>query len=980
MATSVPGYSYDVNRSVNDELNFPGVVFTLGTPYVKVDETTKSCEITTKEEYNTSTPNSNATKKINQVIGEETVIPINVVFKYIVNSYDFGIQENPYFYGEYSRSFPSDKEFSNNGKNYGFNVYSYFFRRFMGDYNAKANNSNRAINTPNYASLLHPESRFISIDDDGVLNSYIIAGKYLDLFNGVAHGISSIMCEGEFDRINNVLAASKTTIFFINNNYDNYGVRSNPIMFTDAPNNFFTSYLGIKSITLISDKPIKFRIEIPGINTLNAHNGFTKEFEITSSNVNKPFTININNPAQAVLIGSSTLYTVIRGNYDADPVTFRNFYKTNNYNNQYATLENDTDIDVNNYKSSNVIYTYGAAQSDTDYNNVKFFNTVLDPAGIAEDKQMLQYFTGDGDLQNVLFPLGNNIHKKTNGVGTHLFANVFTFDMNKYFPNNHIAKIKIIVSGPKSYEESLETQANINITDIKLAVYNDIVKGNDKLYGITDDASINILIAGSSYHADIPDTNTDLSAYKWPTGINTIATIFAAFKQILYNGDQSTDLPKHGILGAGYCMAKVGTTLSQFINTTDVNHIDSDIPYNARMVNNVNVVGNGVSILPCITADPLIKIDQTSLTIDGYSVTDLNGYVKNVLSSDKHTIQFNVKAATGKNPAGLVYGDIVLGVKVYNINELDNSSFNDGKYINLPTIKYETVDNQYVSYLLKINSNYIQSAFSEYSSNANISDIKVTRDASLLTTQVGVKYYTLKHDKTATITLSLSNITDTDEITRYIARIFDVCLIVNKLDDVDIEHPDYSYFDGTNARRFFLSGLSNDDIIDNTDVVGYSEAGGIGTMFIQEGIKKSEDVPFLFDSVDTGQDQDIINVGDELPSEPLDQAMKLALNYRDLSIKVMPYTLVNYINTYSGAGTIESTGEMKDEYKPYLYDWHVNDGLCLDKDTFVIDLYETSSKCTDTRYWGTYKSTMSFIKSTLYERLDKMNPFEPIVP
>ena len=32
MATSVPGYSYDVNRSVNDELNFPGVVFTLGTP------------------------------------------------------------------------------------------------------------------------------------------------------------------------------------------------------------------------------------------------------------------------------------------------------------------------------------------------------------------------------------------------------------------------------------------------------------------------------------------------------------------------------------------------------------------------------------------------------------------------------------------------------------------------------------------------------------------------------------------------------------------------------------------------------------------------------------------------------------------------------------------------------------------------------------------------------------------------------------
>lgn len=968
MATSVPGYSYDVNRSVNDELNFPGVVFTLGTPYVKVDETAKSCEITTEEEYNTNTPNIHVTKKINQVIGKETVIPINAVFKYIVNSYDFGIQENPYFfedYDDYSKAFPSNEEFSNDGKNYGFNVYSYFFRRYMGDYNAKSENyNNNKINTPNYAALLYPDDMFIDTTNfSGIAaDEYLIEGKYLDLFNGVVYGISDITCEGQFDKINNVLTASKTTISFINNNY---GVRPDPIMFTDAPNNFFTTYLGIKSITLISDKPIKFRIEIPGINTLDTHNGFTKEFEITSSNVNKPFTVNIDNPAQAVLIDSSTLYTVIRGNYDTDSVTFRNFYKTNNYNNQYATLENSADIDVNNYKESNVIYTYGAAQNYTDYSNVKFFDTILDPAEIAENKQMLQYYTGDGGLQNVLFPLGNNIHKKTKGVGTHLFANVFTFDMNKYSPNNHIAKIKIIVSGPKSYEESLETQANINITDIKLSIYNDIVKGNDKLYGTTDDASINILIAGSNYNTDIPDTSEDLSTYQWPTGINTIAAIFATFKQTVYNGDSFAILPKHGMLGAGYCMAKVGTTLSQFINSTDINSIDGDIPYNARMVNNISVVGNGVSILPCATADPLIKIDQTSLTIDGYSVTDLNGYVKNVLSSDKHTIKFNITAATGVDSSGLAHGDLVFGVKVYNINELNNSSFNMGKYINLPTVKYKTTDNQYVSYLLKINSNYIQTTLADHNAIVDISDIEVSGDTNLLTTQASIKYYTLKHDKTATITLSLSNITDVDEITKYIARVFDVCLIVNKLDGVDIEHPD------TNARRFFLSGLSNDDIIDNTDVVGYSEAGGIGTMFIQEGIKKSEDVPFLFDSIEAGQD--IINVGDELPSEPLSQAMKLALNYRDLSIKVMPYTLVNYINTYSGAGTIASTGEMKDEYKPYLYDWHVNDGLCLDKNTFVIDLYATSPKCTDTRYWGTYKSTMSFITSTLYERLDKMN-------
>lgn len=964
---SVPGYSYDVNRSVSDELNFPGVVFTLGTPYVKVDETAKSCVITTKEE--TNAPDSNATKKINQVIGKETVIPINAVFKYIVNSYDFGIQENPCFsaaYSEYSDAFPDDNEFSNNGKDYGFNVYTLFFRRFMGDYKTKPEiSSNYKRNTPNYAALLSP-STFITIHDD--IEGYTIEGQYLDLFNGVAYGISSITCEGQYNDYDDILAATNTTIAFNNN----YGVRSKPIMFTDAPNNFFTSYLGVKSITLQSDKPIKFKIEIPGINTLDTHNGFTKEVEIPADKVNEPFTIDIDNPAQAVLIDSATLYRVIRGDH-TDPVTFRNFYATSNDNNQYDTLESDTDIDVNNYKGkgSDVTYTYGAAKDYTDYNtNVKFFD--LDPAHIAGNKQMLH----TGDLQNVLFPLGNNIHKKTNGVGTHLFANVFTFDINKYSPNNDIAKIKIIISGPKSYEESLKTQAKINITGIELSVYNDIVKGTDKSYGTTVDASINILIAGSTYDTDIPDITGDLSTYQWPTGINTIATVFAAFKQKVYNDDLPATLHKHGILGAGYCMAKVGTTLSQCMNSTDSStDVNGDFPFNAKLVNNVSVVGNGVSILPCTTADPLIKIDQSSLTIDGYSVTDLNGYVKNVLSPDKHTIKFNVTAATGETPTGLVHGNIVFGVKVYNINELDNSSFNDGKYINLPTVKYETKDNQYVSYLLKINSNYIQSAFSKYNTKANISDIKVTGDASILTTptQTDVKYYTLEHGKTATITLSLSNITDTDEITRYIARIFDICLIVNKLDGVDIEHPD------ANARRFFLSGGSNDNIIDNTDVVGYSEVGGIGTMFIQEGIKKSEDVPFLFDDAEAGQDKDIINVGDELPSEPLDQAMKLALNYRDLSIKVMPYTLVNYINTYSGAGTIESTGEMKDEYKPYLYDWHINDGLCLDKDTFVIDLNDTSSKCPDTKYWGTYKSTMSFIKSTLYERLDKMNPFEPIV-
>lgn len=962
MATSVPGYSYDVNRSVNDELNFPGVVFTLDTPYVKVDETAKSCEITTEEEYNTNTPNNNATKKINQVIGEEIVIPLNAVFKYIVNSYDFGIYNTP---PVVSSAFPV-----NSLSTYGSCVFSHFFRRYLGDVNPYMNTITRDIT--DYAYLLNPTNQFISVNSADI---GVASGKFLSTFNGVAM-VNSVSSDGQ--TIN--------------------GYELSPIFYTDSPspapqgsvgsdnhnpnniNNLFSSYLAIKSISITSDKPIKFKIRITPTNTLKTHNTIICDCNIDETQINTPVKFEIQDPTQAVLATSSALYAVTRGyttsaSQQSDTVTFRNFYKSNNVN-YYINLDSGSDHDVNNYMIDGQLISHGTNKGTNVPGEHIFFYDICNPSDLPDDKKLMTYYTGDGDHLNTIIPLGTNIHDVVDNSGLHLFANVLTYDTSKSaIAPNRFAKVEIVLNAVNSYEESVAATANINVTNVELSVYNDIKtydsSGNTHIdYGSTSEPNINILVAGGTYSV------TDDSIKNYPTSIASIALMYRIFGKTLYNFESSEyysnkTVKEFPIFGAGYAAAKISSTFAKIGRI-----VKGDIPYNTNMVKNINIVGNGVSILPCVTADPLIKIDQTSLTIDGYSITDLNGYVKNVLSSDKHTIKFNVKAVTGKNPAGLAYGDLVLGVKIYNINELNNSSFNLGKYINLPTVKYETVDNQYVSYLLKINSNYIQSAFSEYTSKANISDIEVTGDASLLTTQVGVKYYTLKHGKTATITLSLSNITDTNEITRYIARIFDVCLIVNKLDDVDIEHPDYSYFDGTNARRFFLSSLSNDNIIDKTDVVGYSEAGGIGTMFIQEGIKKSEDVPFLFDFGET--EQDIINVGDELPSEPLDQAMKLALNYRDLSIKVMPYTLVNYINTYSGAGTIESTGEMKDEYKPYLYDWHVNDGLCLDKDTFVIDLYETSSKCEDTRYWGTYKSTMSFIKSTLYERLDKMNPFVPI--
>lgn len=974
MATSVPGYSYNVNRSVNDELNFPGVVFTLGTPYVKVNETAKSCEITTKTRTNS----------VYQVIGQKTIIPVNTVFKYIANSYDFGT------YNARQTATMSTSTFlpTNTSGKFGYYIYDLYLRRYLGDIIPSKVSSGRDVNLSNYY-LFSTDAKGTFVSTNMVEGS-LITGTYNSLFNGVAKNIS-ITSTVEYIDVKNPNATDESNAMVEVMQCGTEITRGTrvtyPTFYSDSVNSIdFSAYLGIKSITIQSTKDINPSIYITPANITGSINNsiVLTDFNKTTNTDNITYKFTVPNPEKIALVSAAKLRDNVLGKFassanETNPVTYKNFYDFNVYNPntggmttiKYNNLDASTLRDVNLYDPlAGISYghvTYGSPTSYDDSSNNVFF--ALNYETLAEDKQMQTYYSQGGEYINTIIPLGKNIHSKSNGPGLHLFANIFTnytsqdSTMNNAFGKD-FANIEIQLESPVSYEDSIDKQTTVNIVNIELGVY--YIDNRDR---------VNIYVAGSKRTAQ------EDGASSKPSDMNEIRVAYNRFDSLKFNfaesvpgftlDDVAVGYAANEINEAGYCMANVSSTFYQNDGKTT-----GDIPYNKNICKNVQIVGDGVTTLACKTAKPLIKIDKSSLTIDGYSVMDLNGYVKNVLSSDKHIIKFNITAADGIDEStNMPYGDVILGVKPYDISDFNNASFNDGKYLNLPTVKYETSDKQYVSYLLKINSNYIQDTLIQYNTKANISNISITGSATYVTEQDNVNYYKLERGKSATIAVSISNI-NTDDLYSNIARVFDICVIVNKYEDYDPDDPDYT-IDNILACKFFLSGISNDDIIDKTDVVGYSEAGGIGTMFIQEGIKKSEDVPFLFDSDET--EQDIINVGDELPSEPLDQAMKLALNYRDLSIKVMPYTLVNYINTYSGAGTIESTGEMKDKYKPYLYDWHVNDGLCLDKDTFVIDLYETSSKCTDTRYWGTYKSTMSFIKSTLYERLDKMNPFEPIV-
>lgn len=972
MATSVSGYSYDVKKSYNDELNFPGVVFTLGTPYVKVDETAKSCEITTEEQLD------NRIKKIEQVIGKETVVPVNTVFKYITNSYDFGINDisNMQLYPEDKNVLPA----SNISTNFGFTIYNRFFRRFLGDVDPRnAPGASNAIVTNYYSLRPHSEQsdeieQFIKYN---TIDPRDVSGTYEQLFNGVVYSNTR-----NIEIYGDIMDSSWSTV-------QNANKCNIPTFYTDANNGDasdggFITYLGVKRILVKTNKRINFKIRISPVKTWKYHNTILLdstntnvctilEIEDDSVEYKYLYEFNIPEPENAALVTSQALYTNIRGNSN-DNVTFRDFYNKNNTQ-YYKNLERGT-LDVNNFidTKTNVQYTFGAIQTSSEYSLCSFFNNIsgLDPANLNDENKLKVYESDDGDYINTIIPLGNEIHSVTTP-GLHLFANVFT-NYRKHDTSliNDFAQIEIVLNSVQSYEESVSSQVSIKLGNVTLGVFNDLKKNNDTVYGDSSvDGSANIFIAGVS------NTSGQTSNKLYPTSMREIFDIYRYFCTTfgLGHGESIDPVNKHQIFGAGYCMATVASTLSQYKKTT----IGGDLPYNAKMFSNTDVVDTDVSIIAARTAPATIRIDRSSLKVDGYSVNDLNGYVKNLLSSDKHVISFDISAPDGTSSQGLPYGEIVFSVKTYDINNFDNLNFDACNYVNLPTVKYKTADNQYVSYLLKINACYLLDYLTPVAGPRPSMDSSIYVAGAMRPINDEYTYYKLSPGKTASITIIIPQITSAD-IGSDLARVFDVCIAVDDCANSNFPWGDYDVFNSGTSSKIFLSRLSNDDIIDNTDVVGYSEAGGIGTMFIQEGIKKSEDVPFLFDDAEAGQDKDIINVGDELPSEPLDQAMKLALNYRDLSIKVMPYTLVNYINTYSGAGTIESTGEMKDEYKPYLYDWHVNDGLCLDKDTFVIDLYETSSKCEDTRYWGTYKSTMSFIKSTLYERLDKMNPFEPIVP
>ena len=969
MATSVPGYSYDVKKSYEDELNFPGVVFTLDTPYVKVDETTKSCEITTEEQIDGK--HDDGIKKVEQIIGKETVVPVNTVFKYITNSYDFGIDSMPRFAGE--NVLPT----SNTSTNFGFTIYDKFFKRFLGDVDPRnAPGTSNAIITNYYSLRPHSEEsgeieHFIKYETEEPLT---VTGTYTRLFNGVVYNTT-----GNIEIYGDPINSSWSIV----QNAEKYSI---PMFYTDANNGEantggFITYLGVKKIYMRTNKRINFKIRISPVRTWKYHNTILLDsantnvctiLEIADDSVEYKYMyeFKIPEPENAALVTARTLYNKIRGN-SHDNVTFRDFYNKNTTQ-YYKNLENGT-ADVNNFidTTNNVQYTLGAIKTSSEYSSHLFFNNIsgLDPANLNDENKLKVYESGDGDYINTIIPLGNEIHSVTTP-GLHLFANVFTnYRKHDTSLTEDFAQIEIVLNSVQSYEESVNSQVSIKLDNVILGVFNDLQKNKETIYGDASvDGSANIFIAG------VANLSGQSSNKLYPTSTREILDIYHYFLTTFgINQDEILDpVNKHQIFSAGYCMATIASTLSQYKKNT----IGGDLPYNAKMFSNTDVVGNGVSVTAARTAPASIKIDQTSLKIDGYSVNDLNGYVRNLLSSDKHVISFDISAPNGISSEGLPYGEIVFGIKTYDINNFDNLNFDACNYVNLPTVKYKTADNQYVSYLLKINACYLLDYLTPVVGPRPSMDSSIYVTGAARPVNDEYTYYKLSPGETASITIIIPQITSTD-IGSDLARVFDICIAVDDRANSNFPWEDYDIFNSKTSSKIFLSGISNDDIIDKTDVVGYSEAGGIGTMFIQEGIKKSEDVPFLFDSDET--EQDIINVGDELPSEPLDQAMKLALNYRDLSIKVMPYTLVNYINTYSGAGTIESTGEMKDKYKSYLYDWHVNDGLCLDKDTFVIDLYETSSKCTDTRYWGTYKSTMSFIKSTLYERLDKMNPFEPIV-
>ena len=918
-------YTYNPNSTIEQDLKFPGVMFTLGSPVIHRDGSNESpsCTVSTtgmtEKEY-----------KLNESI----TIPVNMVFNYISNAYDFGKID----LGHVNGVFPNDDHIK---KMY----YSYALRRYIGDI---------------YGMTSHP-----GVSGYGYTN-------YYDAYKNGSNASTS---------------GSLTLTEIINGVYEDRVSLFSDITVPGA----YQTFLNIKSITFSTDVPLNFTVKItPAITAGNTNpTEITRRVNTTSSNLHVTANLSYNNCA---LVTASTLYDRLNnGNtYYKNHSYFYSKSNDNSDNTLYNSLVSVSNYyDINYYKKNYTQYTDGVNSSSS--NNFFFSNLLTDPTNIPYNKRIITSgHSSSGGSGMCVIPLSNEFQSKTyrNKIkpSIHLFANTFTITRPAIdYEDNTFAKIEIVIDGVSGYEESVHKEGTINIENIELDVRSISLASKKDIE--PNEAKASVLIIGS--YGDVSGEDKKTSLYYLRELYSQASTFLEHNPDYLNN-----DLDPRTL---GYGMATISSTLQ------DINEVQSEyeLPFNSNMYKNVTILGNGVKLTRMKTADPTIWIDHNSLKIDGYAPKDLNGFVKNTLSSNKHTISFKISYPTESvdTISGLPYPDVIFGVKLY--NSYDTAGTNSsipihGRYVSLPTDVRITNDNQSVSYLLNIDSSYINKSYNTLNGSSKYPAVKIDPHSPGITVAINdiemtrlfnsndrwhdgenIDYYILKRGSSASVTIYLSDVKDIDIATKHLARVFDIGITaVNaeyKEDQIDsLGHQTRPKEE--EKYRYYTSQISSDELSYNGNI---NPVGGFGTMFIQEGLPKNTETPYSFyDSIitDPSTPIDIVNVGDEIAKSPtntpIPESQKLVLNSRDLSIVTLPPALVNYINegSVNQLGTFQNTHKMKEEYytKHYIYEYDDVDGLCLTDDMLLIDFSGGQNI-------GTYKCTASFLAEGVSGTLDNMH-------
>ena len=535
---------------------------------------------------------------------------------------------------------------------------------------------------------------------------------------------------------------------------------------------------------------------------------------------------------------------------------------------------------------------------------------------------------------------------------SHLFANVFIADFAYgASPSNDLASISITVdTGAVNYDDSIEKVPSISISGISLGIKHFARSSSNP----SENYNVAATAAAGEYPVAGGALNASTGAYDGSTSMQSLASLYKEGATVADASVPDTST-WNNYAHLGYGVAIVRSTMNDTLNSSMTygnSHIFSSmspIAFNKR-ITAVSMVNDTLVVEPMGMADASIRFVPDTMTIDGYVQDDFNGMMNNCIDSTAHTIQYKVVAPNGSGVTGSGYGSIKVTSSLLGISEIGSytaTASQEQYYTYLPICKrqsYVNGNDVFNSYFVKVNNQMLTSSSMLAPHYGGVAGDFAMTDASgnELPCDIydGHKYYTMAPGQTATVTLNIHENAGT-------ASIFTSSIdIMNLTDWTSIVH-DY--------------GAGHYAMLHNSSTVKF-HCSELGTSFIQEGAAPSKENAFDFSEYDK-PGKDIINIDDEI-GDGYDgvgtswrPSTKMVIDLTTGMIIVLPFRMTDYVSN--------QVASLHPEYAGYVYTGHDRDGMCIDSNMAIINLEyngDGESGAAIPTDAGTFKFTSSYLK------------------